>query len=437
MRLRLSPTKVFFLLTWSFSSWGANKPPPTDPEKLPFGVFPSVHTIIESPHEAENLKAEIKDLSKRVESTVKIFSTRRNITCFDSPCLIQAFPLLYNSAGSGFFGGVRANITNISRTNPNLYSLDASIVRSDTKQWLTSLAIDLPKIEEIPGKPRLKVRTFYSRSTENRFFGIGPEAIRSETLPDDVVRYSLKEIGYQSSIVVPVAKVISDWQFSVFGLLSSIRNRPARLDESIPSKLFNEHPLGAYEGGTSSRLGIGFLLDNRDRELFSREGWALETSIEFADPPILGQYHFRRYSAIDRHYLSWERYTFASRLSFDLLEGEVPFWELSGIGGIDPIRDVSGPYLLRAYGYGRFHEKQKILWSIDHRYYLSPTRKFGMLWETMLIPLGIDVGRLGEQTAWSLSTGANFLLNKNFLIRLLAGYSPNGTHYRIAFGQEY
>lgn len=441
MRLAVSLQRIFLLLMGSYvlsaTAAPANKLPPDSPESLPYGAFPSIHTIQETQRGPEDLKTEIKDLSKRVESTVKSFATRRTITCFDSPCLVQAFPLLYNSQGSGFFGGFRANVTNIARTNPNLYAIDTSVVRSDTKQWLTYVALDLPKIESLPLDPRLKIRANYSRSTQNRFFGIGEDAVHSESLNDDVVRYSLKEVGVQSSIVLPIARIGDDWDFSVFSVLSSIRSRPSRLDDSIPSKLYQENPLGSQSGGTSSRFGLGLLLDNRDREVFSREGWAVEASAEVAGPPLLGQYKFQRYSWIDRRYWSAGSFTLASRITIDSLHGDVPFWELSGVGGIDPIRDVSGPFLLRSYSYGRFHEKLKIIWSLDNRFYLAPTRLFGMVWETMFIPLGIDLGELGPQTAWSLSAGANFLLNKSFLVRTLAGYASTGFHYRLAFGQEY
>jgi hypothetical protein len=411
------------------------EPFPGEPAELPYGVFPHLRTVEEAPRATEDLGTEIKDLSKRVTSTVRTMANRRNVSCLGDPCLVQAFPLLYNSRGSGFFGGVRAKLTNIRRNEPNLYSVDALLVRSDTRQWNVSLGVDFPRIDSLPLDPRWKVRTNYSRSTETRYFGIGRSSEIQTRRPDDQVRYALQEQGFQTSFLFRAGR-IGDTEVRLFTLLSVIRHKPSELSPSIPSKLYEDNPLGARQGGISARTGFGALIDRRDSEVLSRRGWATETSVEIARPPV-GDFSFERFSFIDRRYFTRGRYTLAFRSSFDYLQGEIPFWELAGIGGIDPIRNVASSQGLRAYRYGRYHEKEKFMLNIDHRVHLASTRLFGQFLQTVLLPLAVDLGRLGEQNAWCVSSGINMLFNKNFLIRTFLGYAPTGYALRLSFGQEF
>ncbi|MBS1986187.1 MAG: BamA/TamA family outer membrane protein [Bdellovibrionales bacterium] len=405
------------------------------PENLPFGVFPPLNPEIEIPHDTQSLGTEIKDLSKRVESTVKTLASNHNIQCFRNPCLLQAFPIAYNAPGSGFFGGARVNLSNMSRKNPRLYSLDAMFVRSDTDQWNAFASLDLPKIESLPFDPRWKIRVKSSRTTQPRYYGIGPSSeTAAKQLSSEQLRYSLEEQGTQTSILVPLT-VFEGRHVNFLTTFGSVRHQSGRISEDVYSKLFADQPLG-YHGGISSHFGFGIELDERDRESISRHGWQIETAGEVGAPPI-GQFDYRRYTLIYRGYASWENLTFASRTTFDSLDGDVPFWEMSGVGGIDPISEISSPDSLRGYDAGRFHEKLKLIFNGDLRVHLRPRRAWGQYLEPVWIPIGVDLGRLGSQTGWSLSTSAVFLFNDSFMIRTLYGYAPTGSNLQLTFGEEY
>lgn len=431
MRRQTIVVAVFLTL----ASARAAAPVEADPPKLPYGLFPSLRSVTETPRETEDLQTEIRDLQRRVESTVRSFATRRNVTCFDAPCLIQAFPMMYNSPATGFWGGLRANVANMTRTDPYAFSVDSMLLRSDTNQWITYLAFDAPNIEWLPTQPRIKVRMNRQRTTETRYYGTGTASKLAVDLPDDQVRYALQETGFQTSILVPLAS-FSDRRLFGFASFAVIDHHPSKLSSEIPSLLFVNHPTGTKHGGISARVGGGFLVDARDRELFTRNGWAVETSVESAGPP-LGDFRFHRLSLIHRQYGSSGAYTAGLRFTVDMLYGDVPFWELPGVGGVDPIRDISGPTGLRGYVPGRFHEKIKAVLSFDNRIHRAPRRFLGIYYEAVIVPLGIDLGQLGKQPAWSLSSGLNVLFNKNFLVRSLIGYSKMGYEARLAFGQEF
>ena len=232
---------------------------------LPFGAYPHIREIKKNSVEKEGLESEVKNLTLRVRDTVKDIAAHRNTQCLGDPCLFQVFPLVYNVLNSGFFGGARAKITNVSRTSPYLYSLESFLIRSDTRQWLAYLAGDFPEIEALPLDPRIKFRATYSRVSDRRYYGSGP-TFESAFEPDFRYRYALEEYGLLTTLSIPIVRW-EDQKLSFFTGYSFIRHRPQPFSEN--SKLFEEEPLGST-GGRSARVTFGLQFDARDREILSR-----------------------------------------------------------------------------------------------------------------------------------------------------------------------
>lgn len=401
---------------------------------LPFGNFPHIAGTSTEQTDPGSLGHEVKNLGTRVQDTVKTFASYRDTTCFGGPCAFQAFPMMYSKANSGFFGGFRAKLTNISRTDPYLFSLETGIIRSDTQQWITFLAGDFPAISFLPLHPRFKTKGFYSRTTETRWYGAG------ETY-DDVIRgldqnyrYSLSEIGINNSLIIPLFE-FSRQKIGLFTTFNSINHAPKSYAAEGNSKLFIDHPRG-YKGGISSHIGMGLLIDSRDRETLTRQGSSLEIAAEYSRPPF-GQYDFRRLTLIDRRYFSTGRVTIANRSTLDGIIGYEPFWELSSVGGIDPIMDVSASQILRGFPNGRFHEKFKLINSTELRIELNPVKLFGLLTQFILTPFAADLGRLSEHTAASFTTGTRILFNRNFLVQVSSSYSKDQRSVHLSFGQDF
>lgn len=402
-------------------------------DDLPFGVYPNIDEVQDAPRPVGSLGTEIKDLGGRVQDTIKQFAERRNFRCLGGPCLVQAFPLLYSKPNSGFFGGFRANIARpVPGQELPAFSTDISVVRSDTAQWLTYFANDVPVVPFLPLKPRLQVRSFYSRTTETRYYGIGPASSHFVTAPDSEVRYGLTEAGLQFALIIPVIR-IADQRLNVFSSFSTIHDDPAPFDSV--SKLFADKPTG-IQGGFSSRAGLGFLVDSRDRENLPRQGWMTEVSAEVAGNP-LGAFKFQRISLIDRRYFSMGNYTIANRFTFDMLTGAPPFWELRGVGGVDPVQNVAGSPLLRGYSGGRFHELRKTINSLELRWQMPRQRILGQLADISLIPIGADVGRLGQQNAFSVSTGFMGLFNRSFLVSIFVARSRDHSSLSLDFDRRF
>lgn len=404
----------------------------SDPKDLPFGMFPNISAVQDTETSNNNLKDDVKGLGVAVKETVQTFAARRNFNCLGSPCLVQAFPLLYSKPNSGFFGGFRTSIRDITRQDPPIYGLNFQIIRSDNNQWVSFANLDFPRIDFLPLRPRIKMRAGFSHTSETRFFGIGSDAENSLNRDDQELRFRLQENSFQTALIVPVFNVEAH-RISLFGAFEVSDVRPSRY-QAI-SKLFEDHPLGV-EGGQSAALGLGLLVDSRDREVYPRQGWGLEIAGSVAGNP-LGQYPFQRFTIVDRRYYSYGKNTLAFRSTIDGLTGEVPFWELEKVGGIDPLRDISGSGILRGYTSGRFHERFKALESTEYRRYFNPRRLFGQYTEIIWIPIALDFGRLGEQNAFSLSSGIDLFFNRSFLLRFYATRADTGAGVVLGFDQEF
>jgi len=404
-------------------------------DELPFGVFPSLSMVQDEDHPDENLGGGIKNIGSRMENAVRTFANRRNFSCFRNPCLLQAFPIIYSKRSSGFFGGFHANLRDSLRGSPPIYSITGHFIRSDSNQWITYLSLDLPKIEKLPLDPRFKIKGNYNRNTENRFYGFGTDSKEALTRDDKELRFGLTEYSFQSALIVPVMYFEGDGQLSIFSSLDANEIRITRFDPAKNSKLFEDNPRG-IKGGSSSSLGLGVIADTRDREVMTTSGWATEMSTEVGGS-VFGDYRFQRFTFVDRRYYSWRRSTFALRTTLDAISGDTPFWELEGVGGSDPIRNVSGSGILRAYKSGRHHEKVKAIQSAEYRVSLRPRRLWGQFTEITFFPIGGDVGRMGRLWAWDLITGVDLLMNRSFLIRTFLGYAETGIAWNFGFSQEF
>jgi hypothetical protein len=409
--------------------------PPPEGNLLPFGSFPHVKGENLENRNIESLGNEVEKLGATVKETVKGFAAHRNATCLGQACLFQIFPLVYTKIDSGFFGGYRSKLTNISRVDPYLWSLESSVVRSDTRQWLTFLAGDFPKIAFLPLEPRLKIKGYYSRTTETRFFGSDKTFDPIKTRLDQDYRYSLKALGFTSTLFIPLFN-LSNQKVSLFGVIASANHTSSSFRDPTQSKLYSDKPRG-FEGGVSSLMGAGLLIDARDREVLTRKGWSMELSTQYSNPEVIGRYKFRRFTLIDRRYVSKGMFTFASRFTMDGLFGKEPFWELSSVGGADPIFDISDSTILRGFLPGRYHEKFKLIENLELRAEFPTTRILGLMTQFTWMPVAFDFARLSSQNAVSVSTGLKTLVNRNLLLQTWFSWSKEEKSIYLDFGQDF
>lgn len=415
---------------------GATNAPPGELDRyFPRQDYPSLEVTGESQDQQQNNKLvqDIKSLGKELQRSVKTVSKRRNVNCFGSPCLLQGVPLLYSEQDIGFFGGVQARLTNISNENPYLYSIGFRVVRSDTREWLTSTNIDIPSVDLGWFKPRIKLRGSFFQSTEFRYAGQGQEAIGSFDSSFNRLRYSLRDLRGGTTWLFPIHESNSNKIGLYFSFDYAFVDASDRGDEG--SLLFADRPF-AFDGGTLRTVGVGLYADSRESEFLTRKGEMLEWGFTVGLFEETGALSYRL-TLIDRRYFTAKRITVAHRLSLDGVFGTAPFWELSAIGGIDPIRDISASGVLKGYPEGRFHEKIKVLESLELRIHQNDFRALGQKGQLALMPLAIDLGLLNSVFAWSLASGVDIFWNRTFLTRLYVAYSKLETSLRLRFTQEF
>ena len=410
---------------------------PNTDSYFPKNTYPKIEDVSDSQSSSasanEGLYSEIQGLKKQIQKGVKKVAKRRNMTCFGDPCILQGFPLLYSFPESGFFGGAQANLTNISNIDPYTYTANLRLVRSDTGQWLIQSNIDIPELNILGFKPRLKLRGSLFRSTEFQYAG---EGLRSKTLSQDDysrLRYSLEDVRGGFTLLIP----INLYKHAKFGMYASYDYATLSTENysSRGSVLYDEKPFG-YEGGTFRVLGLGIYYDARNREVLTRSGemleWGLAVGVE--EDTMDRSY---RMTLIDRRYFSEGRWTLAQRLTLDGVFGSTPFYQLSSVGGVDPIRDVSSSGILKGYPGGRFHEKIKIMESAELRLHQNDFKAFGQRGELALMLAAVDIALMNELFAWSFSTGVDMFWNKSFLTRLYFSYGQSNWAIRLRFLQQF
>lgn len=403
----------------------------------PKAEYPSYQELYEETElakpQSDNLVGGIKNLSQEITKGFKKVAQKRNMTCLNDPCLLQFFPLAYNRRNSGFFGGMRINLTNISEKNPYFYTAHLQVTRSDTEQWLGSAYFDVPKIKFRHFTPRLKLRAHYFRSTEFRYTGVGSESYTLYKFEDEAKRYSHNQTGAGSTILIPLFNK-TDSLFGIYTSLDSmhVKNQPFIESTSI---LFGQKPV-AYQGGQFQKLGFGIYFDTRDNEYLTRHGQFFELGYGIGKLKYSKDW-VQRAGMIDRRYFSSGRWTLAHRLTMDVLFGASPFWEDSSVGGIDPIRDVSGSGILKGYSGGRFHEKFKLIESFELRVQQNDFKALGLNGSLVLVPIAVDLALMGYMGAWSTSMGLDAMWNKSFLTRFYMSYAEKDYSVNLKFNYEF
>ncbi len=199
--------------------------------------------------------------------------------------------------------------------------------------------------------------------------------------------------------------------------------------------LLYEHEPRSFRGGQLQSFSAGIVVDSRDREILTRRGQWIEFSYEMGMES--GGDNYNRLTLIDRRYASSRRWTLAHRLSGDVIFGPAPFWKLRSVGGTDPILDINGSGILIGAAKGRYHERYKIIESLEPRYRLRALRFFGQLGEGSIIPLGLNLAQFGPHFAWSAFSGISMWWNRSLLLQVFFARAIERNSVNLLFGHEF
>jgi hypothetical protein len=398
--------------------------------------FPAIEAkspVANSQEDDGEFRDDWKKLTHELKNSVTYFARRRTSTCWGSPCKIQAFPMAYTSSLSGFWGGVRGNIIDLSESNPYRLKVDGMVVRADSSEWLSFIKLDVPHFPLLFASPRLKMRTDYAFSTEFQYYGTGNDW--KKNLKEERARYSLRQKDIYLSLIFPLNSPEDENQFG-FATSYILENFGTdRFRNLATTNLYVDRPTN-YQGDTLNSFSAGILIDSRDSEILARRGQWLEFLFE-TGWTVNGDNRYYRTTLVDRRYFSHRRWTLAHRLSADAFFGDPPFWKLRSVGGTSPILDLNGSGIFVGLSKGRYHEPVKFIESLEPRYRLPSFRFFGQLGEGSLIPLGVDVGQFGPHFAWSTFTGISMWWNRSLLLQLFVAKSMERYSANMLFEHEF
>ncbi len=130
--------------------------------------------------------------------------------------------------------------------------------------------------------------------------------------------------------------------FLWFGLDMLISNN--RFPENVPANYSNGQ-LAGHQGGWLAGAGPKAVYDSRDRTLAPQKGIWLQISPMLVGVVGLGDYKFNRISVDARRYLQLkkDKSTLAIQVLMDYAEGNIPFYEMPGLGGNERLRGIGHP----------------------------------------------------------------------------------------------
>jgi hypothetical protein len=183
------------------------------------------------------------------------------------------------------------------------------------------------------------------------------------------------------------------------------------IEEAKPGGLLDREAVPGAKGGRAIGIGPGVAWDTRDHLLVPRKGYFHEIVVMSYQPSLGSHYRYdvlrvnmRRYiNIIADHVLALQYYA-------EVQEGDVPFYQLSQLGG---------QRLLRGYFEGRFRDK--VLMAAQAEYRLPLFWRFGAVGHVALGDVASSVSALmWEPPLWSLGGGLRIMLNNAEKLNLRA-----------------
>ncbi len=158
------------------------------------------------------------------------------------------------------------------------------------------------------------------------FFGVG------NTIPNE---YSEKYTAKYPKFKTTVLKNIKGAQF--LGLRYGFDQY--KITKTDSSGLIQQGIYTGFQGGTSSGLGLVYLIDSRDNRFYPSKGWLVETSLYAEDQWTGSDFRFQRVQADgSRFHALGNKDVIAVQGSVILSWGNPPFFNLATLGGTKRLR---------------------------------------------------------------------------------------------------
>ena len=184
------------------------------------------------------------------------------------------------------------------------------------------------------------------------------------------------------------------------------------------------------QGGTASGPGLILLFDTRNKVYYTTSGKYLEIVYHNQDDIFGSDFNYQRYRFDARQFFSLsEKSTMGIQLFGDFLQGNVPFFEMTGVGG---------DKRMRGYLEGRFRDKNLTLLQLEYRFRLSNRWAFAAFGSGALIENNITEYNL-ENAKWTGGAGIRYFFDpkKRMTIRLDAAYNGKTVLPYLSVGEAF
>lgn len=344
---------------------------------------------------------------------------------------------------TGFLGGVQASHGNLFGAGVK-GSLNGYYARN--RQQAYSISVGSPHL----ARERLLVlfRARYRLEPTRRFFGLGSNDVG----PDPLTVHAFEEAA--GAVTVgwrPWRRVALN--FGVGLRYVDIRCSPGDTEDPCTPVAFPNLP--GIEGGLVNYLAFSVVWNTRDSVVRPTRGWRLIAKVIHSNRVFLSDYTFTRFvgDAGYLHAFLHERLVLGLRVNGEWISGpsrNIPFWELSELGGKDTLR---GFFPHRFLGKGRFlvnAEVRFLIFEFDF-FRIWDVRIDGVLFgdggrvflneEDLQDEFILDerfLTRVFEGFKYSLGAGIRFALSRSTVARVDVGFSEEETALvYLAFGHTF
>lgn len=392
---------------------------------------------LKNPPKTPGMGKELKLFGEEVASRIDKVVSRKGFNMWGDPWTIQGIPLIFPSPTNGFHLGLHAKLVDIVRQDPHKVEFMGQVLASDKGRYKHFFQADYPYA--FGGLWRFTGRIAYNRDITQRYFGLGNDTqVNPEGLePENPL--------YANQRAFPAVNI----QFLRY-LGRKFRSGPVlglkwmNISAPAESLLVQEKPLG-INGGRTHYLGWAFIRDTLDFEPYPSRGTFNELYLQWYSKYTGSNYDFFRTTYTFRYYYPLNsKLIFAHRSFFEVLSGDVAFYELSAAGGSDSTVGFGGDRFMRGYQGNRFvdHIRSAVGFELrwdpigfgfaDQEIELGfvPFVDIGRVWNKLL---PFKLGNLHASTGW----GTRIIWGKRLIARGDFAFTPEGSSFYIELGNSF
>ncbi|MFH1567258.1 MAG: BamA/TamA family outer membrane protein, partial [Gemmatimonadota bacterium] len=347
---------------------------------------------------------------------------------------------------------------------PYRYKVTLSWLRSSGGRYSHYLRLKVPDISGTGFGLRLDLSA--ARDIRARYYGLGNESERVGAYTDRKSGDLYRDENYYSYILEEPRLIFSLLR-RIRGPLSmsmglglettdvsprgkvSFYQEEGRFIEGVPESADQSHRRVDTVDGVSGFVSVTVDWDTRDDPTIPRTGTYHEWSYESSRNSLLGllfeEIDYRRYTFTDARYRALsDRLGLATRMIYEILDGEVPLYAYGEIGGSYRVKGAGGSDTLRGFDRQRFTDNVRLLSNTEVRYRLHAQRAFKQYLEWHGVYF-VDTGQVASsshhlgllRTHVSSGVGLRLYWNADFVIRADLGLSVEqaylGFKYRNVF----